>query len=227
MEARENGAGGTWAAAMRLPVEGVEEWGDLVGAYRNVSARLAASHPPRDLMRSLTATLEHVADQLEPHEVGEAERFAGRAPSLPARGHLFLIPVEVTETTQASMRARVTLSDLHLGGAAAAHGGTQPLLFDELLGMLVMRAHPVMLRTASLTVNYRKITPVGVELEVEASIDRIDGRKVWASGRLRRGDEELVDAVGLFILLRPESTDGRLAFGVPEIDEHVRKRAPD
>lgn len=99
--------------------------GDLVVAYRNLSARLAAFHPPRDLMRSLTATLEHGAEQLLPYEVGRLSALPA-GPGLLARGHLFLIPVEVTETTQTSMRARVMLGDLRLGGGAAAQRYAAP-----------------------------------------------------------------------------------------------------
>ena len=58
-------------------------------------------------------------------------------------------------------------------------------------------------RTAYLTVNYRAITPVDVELQLTGSIDRSEGRKTWATGRLHDGDRLVADAEGLFVKLRP------------------------
>ena len=58
-------------------------------------------------------------------------------------------------------------------------------------------------RTAYLHVNYRIITPIGVELHLDATVDRQEGRKIFASGRLRHGADLLADAEGLFIVLRP------------------------
>jgi len=52
--------------------------------------------------------------------------------------------------------------------------------------------------TAYLTTNYRAITPIGVELRVEASIDRVDGRKRWATGRL-------YEQIGRFLLREPNA----------------------
>ena len=58
-------------------------------------------------------------------------------------------------------------------------------------------------RTAYLTVNYRAITPIEVELRLEASVDRTEGRKTWATGRLYDGERLVADAEGLFVKLRP------------------------
>ena len=58
-------------------------------------------------------------------------------------------------------------------------------------------------RTAHLEVNYRKITPIGPELTVEASVDGEEGRKRYASGRLLHGEELLADASGIFVRLLP------------------------
>ncbi|MFI5953203.1 PaaI family thioesterase [Cryptosporangium sp. NPDC051539] len=101
------------------------------------------------------------------------------------------------------VRGRVTFGTFYLGGNNAAHGGTVTLLFDEVLGIMANSDNPPPpRRTAYLTVNYRKITPIGVELRVEASVDRTEGRKRWATGRLFRGDQLVADAEGLFVKLR-------------------------
>jgi acyl-CoA thioesterase FadM len=58
-------------------------------------------------------------------------------------------------------------------------------------------------RTAYLHVNYRQIVPINQELEVDARVDRVEGRKIFVSGRLRDGDTVLTDAEALFVLLKP------------------------
>ena len=58
-------------------------------------------------------------------------------------------------------------------------------------------------RTAYLHVNYRQIAPVDQELQVDAAIDRIEGRKIFVSGRLLDGDAVLCDAEALFVRLKP------------------------
>ena len=59
-------------------------------------------------------------------------------------------------------------------------------------------------RTAFLKVNYRRITPIDVELRYEASRDRVEGRKRWGTARLFDPAGELVaDAEALFVELLP------------------------
>jgi acyl-CoA thioesterase FadM len=58
-------------------------------------------------------------------------------------------------------------------------------------------------RTAYLHVNYRQIVPINQELQVDAWVDRVEGRKIFVSGRLSDGDTVLTDAEALFVLLKP------------------------
>ena len=58
-------------------------------------------------------------------------------------------------------------------------------------------------RTAYLHVNYRQIVPIDQELQVDARVDRVEGRKIFVSGRLSDGDTVLTDAEALFVLLKP------------------------
>ncbi len=52
-------------------------------------------------------------------------------------------------------------------------------------------------RTAYLKINYRKIVPIEKELQFEAGIDSVDGRKILVSGRLRDGASLLTEADAL------------------------------
>jgi hypothetical protein len=53
-------------------------------------------------------------------------------------------------------------------------------------------------------VNYRRITPIGRHLHLDATLDREEGGKLFASARLRDDRDLLADAEGLYITLRPE-----------------------
>ena len=58
-------------------------------------------------------------------------------------------------------------------------------------------------RTAYLKINYRNIAPIEKELKFDAGIDRVDGRKIFVSGRLTDGDTLLAEADALFVKLKP------------------------
>jgi acyl-CoA thioesterase FadM len=58
-------------------------------------------------------------------------------------------------------------------------------------------------RTAYLHVNYRQIVPIDTELQIDSRVDRVEGRKIFVSGRVSDGDAVLTDAEALFVLLNP------------------------
>ena len=112
-------------------------------------------------------------------------------------------PLRPDEESPGHVGGRAQFRRSHVGGNAAAHGGTLPLLFDEVMGRVANAEQRTVARTAYLHVNYRNVTPVDRWLHVEASIDRQEGRKRWISGKLTDGDTLIADAEGLFIELRP------------------------
>jgi acyl-CoA thioesterase FadM len=58
-------------------------------------------------------------------------------------------------------------------------------------------------RTAYLKIDYRQIVPIEKELQFDAGVDRVDGRKIFVSGRLTDGDTLLAEADALFVRLNP------------------------
>ncbi len=78
------------------------------------------------------------------------------------------------------------------------------MLFDTVLGLTasVLSGTPRQ-RTAYLKINYRNIVPIEKELQFDAGIDRVDGRKIFVSGRLTDGDTLLAEADALFVKLKP------------------------
>ena len=80
----------------------------------------------------------------------------------------------------------------HLGRNGAVHGGAVAQMWDSVLGFAAFRlTRSLKQRTAYLHVNYRQIVPIDKELQVDARIDRAEGRKIFVTGRLLDGDAVL------------------------------------
>jgi len=90
------------------------------------------------------------------------------------------------------------------GPPGYVHGGWVALMFDEALGVAnVAGGHPGM--TARLTVRYRRPTPLGTELRLEAWTTARQGRRITTVGTLHAGELLCAEAEGLFI----DPTPGR------------------
>jgi acyl-CoA thioesterase FadM len=61
--------------------------------------------------------------------------------------------------------------------------------------------------TASLTLHYRRPTPLFTRLVFEARIREVDGRKIYVTGELRDDEQTFVDAEGLFVLPSNATSD--------------------
>jgi hypothetical protein len=183
---------------------GGAEFAALHLAQRLVQDRLTGAAVPPDLAKDLTEQLLDIAELLVDHQMAEPDRRDGWRPDLPGRGHPLLPPYFIDEQSESTLSGRVTFTRFYLGGNGAAHGGSHPLLFDDILGRVMNHEQPGVSRTAFLKVNYRRITPIEVELRFEASRDRVDGRKRWGSARLFDPDGNLLsDAESLFLQLLP------------------------
>jgi hypothetical protein len=84
------------------------------------------------------------------------------------------------------------------GPPGCVHGGFIAAALDELLGMAQsLTGKPGM--TGTLTVRYRKPTPLFVDLTMTARVDRVEGRKIFASGEVWAGEMLCAEAEGIFI----------------------------
>lgn len=182
---------------------GGEPYARFLELFRTLQDTVVGSNPPETVWDEVSAQVKMAIDLLEPWATPEWQRPAGMRVDLPGRGNPMLVPYIEEEETDGHVRGRVTFRPFHLGGNGAAHGGTLPLLFDDVLGRLANSVGGGIGRTAYLKVNYRKITPIGVELQVDGSVDRVEGRKRWVSARLLDGDTLIADAEGLFVELLP------------------------
>jgi acyl-coenzyme A thioesterase PaaI-like protein len=108
-------------------------------------------------------------------------------------------PVEV-ETVEGGLNGRVFFDYQYEGPPGCVHGGIIALVFDELLGAAnIASDSPGM--TGTLTVRYRKPTPIRTDLRLIARFEGRDGRKIRTSGAMYHGDELTAEAEGIFIEL--------------------------
>ncbi len=192
-----------WANKIPDTDLGGPEYGPFLESFRDLQDAVVESNPPSGTWSEIEEVTRGLTGQLRLWSLGEKEQPAGTRMDLPGRGHPFLLPFVPVESTDTVVRGRVTFRRFHLGGNGAAHGGALPLLFDEILGRLANAGDRPVARTAYISVNYRRITPIGPELTLEATYDKEEGRKRWVSGRLFWGETLIADAEGLFVQLRP------------------------
>ena len=102
------------------------------------------------------------------------------------------------ETFEGGRRGRVHFDLLHEGPPGWAHGGHVAWFFDQVFGHHVV-ANQGGGPTHRLEVTYRRGTPLDRELAYEIRTDRVDGRKIFASGELRDGDDVVAEATALFV----------------------------
>lgn len=96
--------------------------------------------------------------------------------------------------------AEFELSAAYEGPPNLVHGGVSAMILDQLLGEAAAAAgKPGM--TGTLTVRYRRATPLGA-LRGEARVDRVDGIKTYAVGHIADAEGVCVEAEGVFILPR-------------------------
>ena len=177
-----------------------DDFGDLVVALRCVQDQIRLADLPAEQSRQAAEHLRQVAGLASRHPGTLGTEPTSRRPDLPGRGNA-VIPgfVMNDEMEQRSVGAGM-FSAAHLG-RGAVHGGSITLIFDEVMGRLIEREGR-QARTAYLHVDFRGLVPIDVRLELNAKVDREDGRKVFASANLRQGALVLADAEGLWVTPR-------------------------
>lgn len=182
---------------------GGPDYGRFVEAVRTLQDHTRAADAPDDVITKAADMIEAVSVMLSPYDADEWTTPSGRRMDLPNRGNIMQVPAELT-TVEDEVDGSVRFRRYHLGRNGAVHGGAVALMWDSVLGFAAFRlTRSVKQRTAYLHVNYRKIVPIDKELQVDARIDRSEGRKINVTGRLHDGDDLLCDAEALFVKLDP------------------------
>jgi acyl-coenzyme A thioesterase PaaI-like protein len=146
--------------------------------------------------------------------------FRGDRPYNPVvgRANPLAPPMSLRVLEDNSVVSEITMRPIHEGPPGAVHGGWVASLLDQLLGLANTVANSGGM-TAELTVRYRKATPYGVPLTLQARTDSADGRRLYASGEILANGVVTAEATGLFI--RPSTSHAA------RIKQSVVDREPD
>lgn len=186
---------------------------DTADAVRRLIDRLAHTGASIEELDAATATIDALVDRLPPGAPGgddspvdlvsvrQAHRLRERSPFIGMANPLAR-PMEMVFGGD-RIQGRVTLDELHEGPPGCVHGGYVAALFDEVLGAAqVLSGNAGM--TGRLTVHYRSPTPLHQELRLQATLKRVEGRKILCTGTLHAGDRLCAEAEGLFVTIDPE-----------------------
>ena len=183
---------------------GGPDYGRFIEAVRTLQDHTRAADAPDDVITKAADLIEAVSELLAPYDADEWTTPSGRRMDLPNRGNIMQVPADLKKTAEDEVGGTARFRRFHLGRNGAVHGGALALLFDSVLGFAAFRlSRSLKQRTAYLHVNYRKIAPIEKELQVDARIDRAEGRKIFVTGRLLDGETVLADAEALFVKLNP------------------------
>jgi hypothetical protein len=95
-------------------------------------------------------------------------------------------------------QGRVRFGPAYQGPPGHVHGAMVAAMYDDLLGRSQLSAG----FTGSITVHFRRPTPLDRDLDVAAWVHRVDGRKRWVHGSCHVDGVLLTEAEGLFIAPR-------------------------
>ena len=181
----------------------------LADATREVIERLVATKAPAGVLEAAAAQLEAVAASLEGYPRGHTfEGFAESSNS--GDPHAFfdhspligmanpLAPPLRLEVAGGRVVGAARFGSAYEGPPGCVHGGYIAAAFDEVLGMAQsLGGRPGM--TGTLTIRYRRPTPLHADLTFDAGLDGTEGRKIFTSGRLLHDGEVTAEAEAVFI----------------------------
>jgi len=191
-------ATGAWAQKRRLAT-----------AMRAVIERLVTTDAPEDELRTAADALERYAARLEQHprrttpvgfaesaNAGDVAAFFDYSPLI-GRSNPLAPPLTLSVDGKL-VRGTAVFGSAYEGPPGHVHGGHVAAAFDELLGFAQsMGGNPGM--TGTLTIRYRKPTPLHREIRMEGELTHSEGRKIYTVGRMYAGDVLTAEAEGLFI----------------------------
>lgn len=184
--------------------QGGPDYGRFIDAVRTLQDHARAADAPGEVIAEAADLVDKVSQLLAPYYADEWSSPSGRRMDLPNRGNLLAIPLDVHITAEQRVAGTAQFRRFHLGRNGAAHGGSVAQLFDALLGYTAfMLSGAGAQRTAFLHIDYRSIARIETEYRVEAGIDRIEGRKIFVSGRVFGDDVTVAEAHALFVKLKP------------------------
>lgn len=203
-----------WAEQLRRALDGdvtphrqsMRRMGD---SLRQLIERLMATTAPLEALEEAADAVDAICNRLDAYpggrvpegfaeaaNSGDPHAFFDNSPQI-GRANPLAPPISVTVEGDVVV-GRAVFGSAYEGPPGCVHGGNVAAAFDEVLGMAQsLTGAPGM--TGILTVHYRRPTPLFTEVRYEARVDRIEGRKIFTSGRSFNGDELTAEAEAVFI----------------------------
>jgi acyl-coenzyme A thioesterase PaaI-like protein len=207
------GAGG-WSDRLEHLATGVvssrrAEARRVADSARRALHALMNTEAPEAVLHEVADGLSRLADQLAEHpnrsmyvgfaesaNSGDPHAFFDHSPMI-GKANPLAPPIALRQVDD-HMEGVVTFGPAYEGPPGCVHGGFVAAAFDEVLGATQsLSGTPGM--TARLTVNYRRPTPLGEELVFVGELDRVEGRKIFTTGRVMAGSTVTAEAEGLFV----------------------------
>jgi acyl-coenzyme A thioesterase PaaI-like protein len=177
---------------------------------RLVIERLVRSDAPEEELRAATERLERYAERLATHprlmryegfaetaNAGDIGAFFDQSPLIGLANPL-APPISLRSTAERRAEGRVTFGSAYEGPPGCVHGGFIAAAFDEVLGFTQsLTGSPGF--TGTLTIVYRKPTPLHTELRFDAEVVGQERRKIFTRARVYAGDLLTAEAEGTFI----------------------------
>jgi hypothetical protein len=196
---------------------GDEPLNRLADALRRIGA-VAVGHPLSDSDVGAAADqLTRIADALEagapaskrprfqPNATGHPQDFFPTSPLI-GFANPVAPPVEIWsvegEGGGREIRGRVTFGYPYEGPPTCVHGGVIAALFDEIMGAANLVAETAGM-TGTLTVRYRRPTPLLAPLELVARFTGRERRKVFTWAGVYHDGVLTAEAEGVFIMMDP------------------------
>jgi len=200
-------------AAVPGVAEPVDPRFELAAAVRRVTSAMVGAPLADEDIRAASDGVEAIASALE-HAAGPGRRLRAQPdpaghpqdffPTSPVIGFANPVapPVEV-EAVDGEIRGTAYFDYPYEGPPTCVHGGVLAMVFDELLGAAnIVAGCPGM--TGTLTIRYRKPTPLRTTLRVEARFVERQGRRIRTTGAMFHGDVLTAEAEGIFVELVPQ-----------------------
>jgi acyl-coenzyme A thioesterase PaaI-like protein len=199
-----------------LPATATPDALAAVAAARRVNRALRVSVVDDSVRAEAAALLDQAAALLEadvhpgphcqvgfaPPDFGEGSSPAQYFPYSPIVGPMNPLspPVDFQVQPDRTVSGSVTLHEGYNGPPwNLAHGGVIAAIFDELLGVASIAAAGGGF-TGSLTIHFRKPTPVLKPIALRGWLDRQEGRKLYMRGEMVAEGVMTAEAEGVFIL---------------------------